>query len=250
MEKFDLSTAELGLEDKSFTEILGIGQGLFSGIPGLNTLEEFVFPNKFKGDIDYVNKRLVTVPIPTGLKVTYLEYFKLMESAVFITASMYDRVLVPLARWLSISINSPDTLASARVKDISDFKPANIKDINKTLIKFFEKKPNTTNKKLGEVVKRKQEIPEINGIIESMELHTARVDNKKILDKISEINYLFETLIGVIGEKEIKESKRTKLLLVELLTVSTNETTFLSNILFNQKVLLTAYKGTLETIYA
>lgn len=245
-----LDDTSLALEGKSIAEVLELSSGIFSKIPLLNKLEDLLFTNyKDNSKVDFVSKRLVKVPIPLGLTSTYLEYTKILNEGLVLSTQAYDNVLVPFARWLAVVINDIEVLSSNRVQGLTNFKPGDLKSVNDKLKRVVEKRPTTQERKFGDVVKRVQELDEIDSLLMSMDTLRSTINIDQVQKKVEEIDSLLNNIIEIVSEPHAEISKKHKQYLITINETAIKEITFMSNMIFNHLGLVRAYGETKKKVF-
>lgn len=175
-----------------------IGGPLKLNFTGTNN---FTF-NKAVQKTTYTDFKNVTLFVPQGLTVPYLQYQSVLEDATACTLKMEESVLDPLIKWLGERLGNPASLSSvSSALKVPGYNAQNIEAIEKAIQKSFV----STGQKQSEVaypsvIKRQGDWTEITSGIESMELRMSEDFHKRIVEKMHRLDDLLATLVRRIEE--------------------------------------------------
>lgn len=200
-------------------------------------------------NMDYSDLRVKTIAVPPGLKAPYVDYVGTLLEGSEIVKDIHSRVLEPYARWLSININDPSNLTSARGVDIAGFKPANIDGVYNDMSAMFKKGNDTNQGLLGEYFARTTDIVTVGTANTAISDLVLGMDRKDVLNKVSEITYYLEKLHSVlIDDDAVPMSPTVTKMLSKITYTVAREVEFMGVMHYNYKSFNTAYESVIKSL--
>lgn len=157
--------------------------------------------DKAIGRTIYADLRHVTVFVPAGLSVHYLDYIEALGGAVSINARLVKETLAPFNAWLAKMLTNPEGLSAQRAPEaLREFVFHDIEGVKKQLAACFKKGAVETEVPFGKVVARngdwKQAIEKTNDLITAQ----SAVDVKEVRDLVNSITANLDLLLRRMEE--------------------------------------------------
>lgn len=151
----------------------------------------------------YTDLREVMIYVPAGLGVTYLDYLKVLESAVKVAEGLDKNVLQPFSRWLAIGLANPETFASVKGNSsLKDFNPHNIDRVLMELGDCYSKGSNVHSLPYKNAFARNADLSTAMDLANTLNERFAKTSPKAIREKVQEISEKLDILTTRIEEAE------------------------------------------------
>lgn len=165
----------------------------------------------------YADLRHVTVYVPAGLNVHYLDYVDALHNAVSVNARMVKETLAPFNAWLAQMLTNPEGLSAQRAPEaLRNFIFHDIDSVKKGLAACFKKGSVETEVPFGKIAARngdwKTIVDKTNDLIQ---LQSA-IDPKEVRDMVNSITANLDTLLRRMEED--KDMYRASAVTVDFLS--------------------------------
>lgn len=160
-------------------------QGLVDGKASIRALN----------DMKYMDVRGNQVYVPTGLKVSYLEFLEALQSAEQVADRLVPETLNPLSVWLATALASPDTLGSMRGIVITNYKSHDIDTPNRKIAACFDKNGVTGLVPMGQAIKRNADWPLVIDAVNELNTKFNAVNRTEIIKLVEHVTEMLDRLV-------------------------------------------------------
>ncbi|MNU19586.1 hypothetical protein D3C71_78170 [compost metagenome] len=157
------------------------------------------------GKHNYADVLALSAWTPEGLKVTYLEYAMVLDSAVAKASHLMDNVLVPYSAYLAQLVTNLDAKYSSENITLNYKAMAQDRDVmNAALGKCFVPGSSKAVATIGQVIKRNADWPAVFTTTDALVQTMNKIDRAALKKKIAECTDLLDRIAGKIKREEFE----------------------------------------------
>lgn len=153
--------------------------------------------NRTVANANYLNLAKVTVYVPVGLKIRWVDYVTTLEEAVELSLTITDDVLKPMKVYLATLLTDPEKMKAVTLsvleKEIK-FNDVEIKKLKETFKASFDQS-NSPEVPYGQVFANKGEWPDVNDRLKKVLTTASKLDVSKFAEYVGEISECTEKLL-------------------------------------------------------
>jgi len=178
-------------------------QNMVKSSPDFHVIEQKLFSHKLTASkIQYTDMAKVTLYVPSGLSVSYLEWMKVMDDCSQTTLTLETRVLDPFLTWVGLLTSDDSRFTNRRVKDgLADIDFADLDRLKESIGQCFDRRVKD-ERPYGELLDRNKDwdtvIEESNLLTE----RTARIRPSVIYEKTQQLSHYLETLATHLSDPD------------------------------------------------
>lgn len=199
-------------------------------------------------DVDYATMMKITVPIPTGMIVTYMSYAQAIESALLYMSGLETDVLTPCYRLLNRLYGTPEEFrALLNIPEVEAIKThyGQFKEKRGQVGSCFDSKRTNTYAYYGDVFASHGEYRELENKIHTIRGLVEKISVKDILKQVKAIEDVAGDLHALLkDDSNILPSTKIASDLTEMLFEVAEEVEFLGALLTFVQTLVTTYTDT------
>ena len=202
-------------------------------------------------DVNYTSLSPITVYVPDGLSVTYLEYVRVLEQGQDICDGLDENVLEPFNKWISEMLTNPESLRSLR--NIDSLKGLDIHDVDtvkRDIAQCFSEESAVVERPYNEVVLSNNEFDTVLSKLNSLVDRQSATNRTALVEKVELITENLDTLIARIDDdpETYQMSGKNMRTLSELAYVMGREIEFYSIYAYQLRDLVLRVNETVEKL--
>lgn len=145
--------------------------------------------------LKYMDIRSNEVFVPTGLKVTYLQYLTALKDAEQVAEKLISETLSPLSMFLALALSEPARLQSLRGMSIPNFRIHDIDKPKQAISNCFDRNGTVARVPLGQALARLTDWPEVVKEINELNTRFNRTSRQEVLRLVNEVTELLDRLV-------------------------------------------------------
>lgn len=181
-------------------------QNMVKSSPELSVIGEKLFARKLKDrNIQYTDMAKVTLYVPSGLNVSYLEWLKVLEDCADETLSIEARVLDPFLSWVGLLVSDDSRFTSRRVRDgLTEIEFAELDQLKRSIDKCFSRRVKD-ERPYGDLLDRNRDWDTVIERSNLLTERTARVRPREIHKKTLQVSEYLDTLSNHLADPDTVE---------------------------------------------
>lgn len=186
-------------------------QNLIKSSPEFQTIDVHQLSMKLsKNNIQYTDMAKLSLFVPSGLNVSYLEWLSVLERCAEDTLTLEKRVLDPFLNWVGLLTSDDSRLLNRRVRDgMGEIEFANLDELKKSLDKCFDRRVKD-ERSYGSLLSRNKDWDDVVDRTNLLNERTARIRPAVIHEKTEQLADYLETMAKHLSDPDVVEKFNTE----------------------------------------
>lgn len=186
-------------------------QNMVRSAPDYHVIDQKFFSRKLKdSNVQYTSMSKVSLYIPSGLSVSYLEWLEILNECAEVTLTLEARVLDPFLAWVGLLTSDDSRFLNRRVKDgLGQIDFADLDRLKQKIEGAFSRRYKD-ERPYGEVLERNKDWDAVIEQINLLNEKTARIRPKVIHEKTATLSQYLEDLSGHLSDPDVVDRFNTE----------------------------------------
>lgn len=181
-------------------------QNMVKSTPDFHVIEQKLFSrNLASAGMLYTDISKISIYVPSGLSVSYLEWLGVLEKCSEATLTIEERVLDPFLTWVALLTSDDSRFTNRRVKDgLSEMNFEDLDALKKELGNCFSRRVKD-ERSYGDLLDRNKDWDDVIARANLLTEKTARIRPSVIHDKTKQLSQYLDILANHLSDPDIVE---------------------------------------------